>query len=79
MQAMPTDKPRINMTLPDELYRLLKKIADAENIPLGTKAVELLSRLLKADEAEDIALSHIADTRLGDERAFIPDTDDAWK
>lgn len=47
---MPTNKKRINVTLPDHLAVFLEKIAVRDDVPQATKAAELLERAMEIEE-----------------------------
>ena len=76
---MPTKKKRINLAPPEKLYLLIKQYAELENVPIATKAIELLSQMVELEESEDAFLSAVADKRIGDGSSYIPDSDDIWK
>ena len=66
---MPTDKKRINITLPDNLAVFLKKIALRDDVPQATKAAELLGRALEIEE--DAYFSVAAENRDQSNARFI--------
>ncbi|OGJ53816.1 hypothetical protein A3D11_00340 [Candidatus Peribacteria bacterium RIFCSPHIGHO2_02_FULL_49_16] len=47
---MPTNKKRINITLPDHLAVFLEQIALRDDVPQATKAAELLECALEIEE-----------------------------
>lgn len=47
---MPTQKKRINVTLPDHLAVFLEQIAIRDDVPQATKAAELLEQALELEE-----------------------------
>ena len=47
---MPTLKRRINVTLPQEVERVLTRLAERDHVPQATKAVELLQRAMEIEE-----------------------------
>ncbi|MBI5754512.1 hypothetical protein HZA40_05205 [Candidatus Peregrinibacteria bacterium] len=49
---MATNKKRINISLPKDLEIILEKLADRDNVPTATKAVELLKIAIEIDEDE---------------------------
>lgn len=58
---MPTTKPRINVSLPDEIREALTKLARRDNIPEATKAARLLEIALELEE--DVVWDEIASKR----------------
>ena len=44
-------KPRLMLTVPQDLHDLIKEIADARGVPMSSVAVELLSEMQPALEA----------------------------
>ena len=44
-------KPRLMLTVPQDLHDLIKAIADARGVPMSSVAVELLSEMQPALEA----------------------------
>lgn len=52
MQTMATNKKRINISLPKDLQLTLEKLADRDNVPTATKAVELIKVAVEIDEDE---------------------------
>lgn len=49
---MPTTKKRVNITLPLDMEESLKILAQRDNIPVATKAVQLLHLAIEIDEDE---------------------------
>ena len=49
---MPTTKTRINITLPKTMEIVLNKIAKRDDMPVATKAKELLQFALEIEEDE---------------------------
>ena len=47
---MPTQKKRLNITLPKHLAVFLQQISLRDDVPQATKAAELLSRALELEE-----------------------------
>ena len=43
-------KPRLMLTVPQDLHDLIKEIADARGVPMSSVAVELLSEMQPALE-----------------------------
>ncbi len=58
---MPTQKKRINVTLPDHIAFFLQQIALRDDMPQATKAAELLERALEIEE--DAFFSKAAEKR----------------
>jgi predicted DNA-binding protein len=73
---MPTTKQRINITLEDELFLILKSIADKAKQSLSSISVELIKKSLEREE--DIYFSDLADKRLSSDQKRIPHSK-AWK
>jgi len=73
---MPTAKQRINITLEDELFLVLKKIADKAKQSLSSVSIDLIKRSL--ERKEDIYFSEIADNRLSQKQKRIAHSK-AWK
>lgn len=59
---MSTKKPRINITLDNKLYLLLKKLADKKNTSLPILTLDLIKNSLETEE--DIYFSKKTDERL---------------
>jgi len=53
---MPTTKKRLNITLSDELAELIKLLSERDNVPLATKAAELLKKAVEEEEDEVLAM-----------------------
>lgn len=49
---MPTLKKRVNVTLSDELEKILELLAERDNVPVATKAVDLIKIAVEIDEAD---------------------------
>lgn len=47
---MPTVKPRINITISEEMIALLKALAEQNQVPMATQAKELLEQSLEMHE-----------------------------
>lgn len=52
MLTMPTKKRRINISLSEDLEFVIKKLAERDNVPEATKAVELIKIGIEVDEDE---------------------------
>ncbi len=73
---MPTIKKRINVTLPDNLEVILKTLAERDNVPVATKATELIKQAIELDE--DGVLNELAESR-DDKNAKFLSHKDVWK
>lgn len=49
---MPTDKTRINVSLPAHVEKILDRLAKRDDIPRATKALELIRSAMETDEDE---------------------------
>ncbi len=58
---MPTKNPRVNVVLDKPLYDDLERIAGRDGVSLSLKVRDLVKEALEIEE--DIALSHLAETR----------------
>ena len=67
---MPTNKTRINIVTEPEVEKALKESARRENIPVATKAAELLILALSLEE--DSALGVIAHQRARKKNTYVP-------
>jgi len=72
---MPTTKKRINITLPDKVEVLLEKISRRDNVPVATKAMQLLAIGLESEE--DVVWDKIASSRDTKDATFVSH-DEAW-
>jgi hypothetical protein len=52
MQIMATSKKRINISLPKDIEIVLGELADRDNVPTATKAIELIKIGIEIDEDE---------------------------
>jgi len=75
-ECMPTTKQRIYITLEDELFVILKKIADKAKQSLSSISVEMIKKSLEREE--DMYFSEIADRRLGQKQKRITHSK-VWK
>lgn len=73
---MPTAKQRINITLEDELFLVLKQLADKAKQSLSSISVEMIKKSLETEE--DIYFSEVADNRLSKKQKRIAHSK-AWK
>jgi hypothetical protein len=58
---MPTTKKRVNITLSEEIEKALELLADRDNVPVATKASELVKIAIEIDEAD--MLNMVAEER----------------
>ncbi len=58
---MPTKNPRVNVVLEKPLYDDVERIAGRDGVSLSLKVRDLVKQALEIEE--DIALSHVAETR----------------
>ncbi len=58
---MPTKNPRVNVVLEKPLYDDVERIAGRDGVSLSLKVRDLVKEALEIEE--DIALSHLAETR----------------
>ena len=49
---MATSKKRINISLPKDIEIVLEELADRDNVPMATKAIELIKAAIEIDEDE---------------------------
>jgi predicted DNA-binding protein len=73
---MPTTKQRINITLEDELFLILKNMADKTKQSLSSISLNLIKRSLEREE--DIYFSEVADARLSHKQKRVAHSK-AWK
>lgn len=73
---MPTQKKRINMTPPEDLYNALESLAERDGKSVSFKAVELIQMAIEIDE--DDILNAIAEERDRGDAKFISH-DEAWQ
>ena len=59
---MPTKKTRINISIPKNLNQLLTTLAKRDDVPVATKALELIKTALEIEE--DAMLSKVANQRI---------------
>lgn len=72
---MPTNKKRLNLSLPDMLDRVVTRVAMRDKVPVATKAVELLQIALEIEE--DQAWNSAAQSRDRRGARFVSHRD-AW-
>ena len=73
---MPTNKARINITLPEYTRTALIKLARRDGMPQATKAASLLETALEMEE--DMVWDTLAKRRDTKNAQFVSD-DKAWK
>jgi predicted DNA-binding protein len=72
---MPTDNPRLNLTLDPDLAKTLAMISKKRQKPMARVARDLIEQAL--EDQEDYALSQIANRRLETMSKTIPH-DEVW-
>ncbi len=72
---MPTTKKRINITLSDEFEKVLELLARRDEVPVATKASELIKMAIEIDEADIFTM--IAEERDTKNAKYISH-DKAW-
>ena len=73
---MPTAKQRVNITLEDELFLVLKNMADKAKQSLSSISIDLIKKSLEREE--DIYFSKVADNRLRHKNKRVAHSK-AWK
>ena len=73
---MPTTKKRINVTLADSLIEFLELAARRDNVPVATKAAELIKMAMEIEE--DAYWSKVADQRANEKVKYIPYNEKMW-
>lgn len=66
---MPTERPRIQVTLDSQTSALLATFADIQERSLSSAAADLIKEALELHE--DMALSKLADKRLRENKKWI--------
>jgi len=61
VRQMPTKNPRVNVVLEKPLYNNIERLAIRDGVSLSLKVRDLVKEALEIEE--DIALSHVAETR----------------
>jgi len=74
---MATLKPRINITVNNEIATILKKTAKQHNKSVSKVALELIEYAI--EEQEDIYFSKIAETREQSNPKWVKDSDKIWE
>ena len=73
---MPTTKDRINITADKELQRALKALAKREQVPVATKAAELLKLALELEE--DLYFGQLAEYRTRTHKGKYLTHEEVW-
>jgi len=73
---MPTTKQRIALALDPDLDFALRAVAERANVPVATKAAELLREALEMHE--DIVFAQLADSRMKGKAKWLSH-DQVWK
>lgn len=66
---MATTKRRINISLSDELNKILSSVSKRDGAPIATTAVSLLESALAAEE--DVLWAELADERLSKKTKWL--------
>ena len=74
--AMPTQKARINLSVPDDIHKLLIKLAKRDDVPVAAKTLELLKEAIELEE--DRVMSTIAELRMKNTTKWHS-FDEVWK
>ena len=72
---MSTAKQRINISVSDEMRRVLIMLAKRDHVPAATKAAHLIATALEVDE--DVVLNELAEKR-DQERVRFTSHKKAW-
>jgi len=72
---MPTDKKRINISVTDDIEEAIKLLAKRDNVPVATKANDLIRMAIELDE--DDILREIAEKRDTKDASYVSH-EDAW-
>ena len=67
---MPTAKKRINITVGDDLYEALERLAAERHQPVAGVTLSLIEQALEYQE--DVHFSRVADERLSRRRKRVP-------
>ncbi len=73
---MPTDRPRIQVTLDDETSGLLAMLAEQQDESLSTTAASLIREALKLHE--DRYLSDVSNERIKEDKGTRHSHENAW-
>jgi len=72
---MPTTLPRVNLTLPKEINKILFQLAKRDQMSVSAKTLELIKQAIEVEE--DFVLGKIAEERLKKGGRLIPH-EKAW-
>jgi predicted DNA-binding protein len=67
---MPTTLPRINLSVPKELNKIIFRLAKRDRVSVSKKTMELIEQAIEAEE--DLELGRIAEERLKNKRRSVP-------
>lgn len=67
---MPTTLPRINLTVPKKINKILFQLAKRDQMSVSAKTLELIKQAIETEE--DAALIKIAEERLKHKKRLIP-------
>ena len=73
---MPTKKKRINVSLSKKIYVFLQGIALRDEMPVASKAADLIEKAL--EDEEDAYFSALGDKRASENVVYISH-EEAWK
>ena len=73
---MPTQKTRVNISLPPDIETMLVQLAARDRVPVAAKALELLKEALELEE--DRVCSTIIDARMKNAKKFYSH-EEVWK
>ena len=73
---MPTQRPRIQVTLDDETSDLLNRLAQKKHVSISFTAAELIRKALETDE--DIYLSKLSNERISEDDGQHFSHQEAW-
>ena len=74
---MATTNPRINITISEEVEKILSETAKQSKQSISKVALELIEWAI--EEKEDMYFSRIADELVRSNPKFVPNTEDIWK
>lgn len=60
---MPTKKKRISIIPPKQLYLVIEQLAEQDDVPVSTKALQLVGQAAAMEEIEDEYFSKLAEER----------------
>ncbi|MFH1253713.1 MAG: hypothetical protein V1664_05315 [Candidatus Uhrbacteria bacterium] len=72
---MPTTLPRVNLTVPKEINKILFQLAKRDQMSVSAKTLELIKQAIET--AEDVELGKIAEERIKKGGRLIPH-EKAW-